>query len=71
MGVAGTIFVVMGASESGGDGGVVSGWRMSAIECGGVEAAVGDESVVADVDASDTGERGRIASLAMWLVILR
>ena len=64
MGVAGTGFAVMGASESGGDGGVVSGCRTSAIECGGVEAAVGEESVVAVVDASDIGERGLKASPA-------
>ena len=71
MGVEGMSFVVIGASESGGDGGVVSGWRASAIECGGVEPAVGEERVVADVDASEIGERGRKTSPARWLDTLR
>jgi hypothetical protein len=62
MGVEGTGLAEMGASDSGGEGGVVSGRRLSAFECGGVEAAVGEERVVAEVDASETGERGLNAS---------
>lgn len=71
MGVEGMGRTVMGASESGGDGGVASGWRISAFECGGVEAAVGEDRLVADVDASEIGERGRRASPARWLDTLR
>lgn len=60
-----------GASESGGDGGVESGRKESVVDRGGVDATVGEESVVADVEASDTGERGRSASPAKWLETLR
>ena len=63
MGVFGTGRVDSGASDNGGDGGVVSGRRASDFEWGGVEAAVGEDSVVAEVEASETGERGRNESL--------
>ena len=62
MGVAGKGLAETGASDSGGEGGVVAGCRLSAFECGGVEAAVGEERVVAEVEASETGERGLSAS---------
>jgi len=64
IGVAGMGLVDTGASDNGGDGGVISGRRESDLVCGGVEAAVGDERVVADVDASEAGERGRNESPA-------
>ena len=35
-----------GASDRGGDGGVASGCTLSTLECGGVEAAVGETAVV-------------------------
>jgi hypothetical protein len=59
IGVEGTGRVDSGASESGGDGGVLSGRSVSGFGRGGVEAAVGEERVVAVVDASEAGERGR------------
>lgn len=71
MGVEGTALAVMEASESGGDGGVTSGRSASDLLCGGVEAVVGDESAVATVEVSDTGDRGRSASLAKRLEVLR
>jgi hypothetical protein len=71
IGVAGTGFVASGASDSGGEGGVVSGRRVSDLVRGGVEAVVGEERVVADVDASEAGERGRNASPARWFDTLR
>ena len=71
IGVEGTRLVDSGASDSGGDGGVVSGRKASVLLCGGVEAAVGEDSVVADVEASDTGERGRNESPARWFDTLR
>jgi hypothetical protein len=64
IGVAGIGLVEGGASDNGGEGGVVSGRRVSDLMRGGVDAAVGEESVVADVDASETGERGRNESPA-------
>lgn len=70
IGVDGTVPADTGASDSGGEGGMESGRRESVAERGGV-ANVGEESVVADVDASETGERGRSASPAKWLETLR
>jgi len=64
MGVEGIGRLETGASERGGDGGVTSGRRAPALVCGGVEAAVGEDKVVADVDASEAGERGRNESPA-------
>jgi hypothetical protein len=64
MGVKGTGFAEIGASDSGGEGGEASGGSTSALECGGVEAAVTEEMVVAEVEASETGERGLKASPA-------
>lgn len=49
----------------------MSGWRESVFDCGGVEAAVGEESVVAVVEASEAGERGRNESPDRWLDTLR
>jgi hypothetical protein len=60
-----------GASDSGGDGGVVSGRRASGFVRGGVDAAVGEERVVAVVDASEAGERVRNESPARWFETLR
>lgn len=71
MGVEGTRLVERGASDKGGDGGVASGRGASDLDWGGVEAAVGEESAVAEVEASDTGERGRSESPARWLDTLR
>lgn len=52
-------FAVKEASERGGEGGVaVTAEEVSDLSGGGVEA-VGEESVVAEVEASETGERGR------------
>ena len=56
MGVDGTARVERGASDRGGDGGVVSGRRASGLEWGGVEAAVGEERFVAEVEVSDAGD---------------
>jgi hypothetical protein len=64
IGVAGIGLVEGGASDKGGEGGVVSGRRESDFILGGVDAAVGEERVVADVDASEAGERGRSESPA-------
>lgn len=64
IGVLGTGRDEGGASDSGGEGGVTSGRRVSGFECGGVEAAVGEERLVAVVEVSDTGERGRNESPA-------
>lgn len=64
MGVAGIALVVGGASDKGGDGGVASGRRPSGFVRGGVDAAVGEDTVVADVEASEAGERGRNESPA-------
>jgi len=50
-------------SERGGDGGVVDTVVDPGFDRGGVDA-VGDETVVADVDASDNGDRGRRLSMA-------
>jgi hypothetical protein len=61
----------MEASDKGGDGGVASGSTVSAFVRGGVDAAVGEERVVADVEASETGERGRRESPASRLEVLR
>lgn len=58
IGVEGVVLTVTDASDRGGDGGVTSVCMVSGLEWGGVEV-VGDESVVAEVDVSDTGERGR------------
>jgi hypothetical protein len=71
IGVEGTGLVESGASESGGEGGVVSGRRASGLVRGGVEAVVGEERVVADVDASEAGERGRNESPDRWFDTLR
>jgi hypothetical protein len=71
MGVEGKGLVESGASDSGGDGGVMSGRRASGFDWGGVDAAVGEERVVADVDASEAGERGRNESPARWFDTLR
>lgn len=62
-----------GASDSGGDGGVESGFKVSACIYGGVDAAVGDERLVLVVEASDMGERGRSVeeSLARWFETVR
>jgi hypothetical protein len=70
IGVLGIGFAVIEASDSGGEGGVASGSGVSGFVCGGVEA-VGDESVVTEVDASDAGERGRNASPARAFDVLR
>jgi hypothetical protein len=61
-----------GASDSGGEGGVLSG-TVPSFEYGGVEAAVGEDRFVFVVEASDIGERGRSVreSLARWLETLR
>lgn len=61
-GVEGTVFAVAEVSESGGDGGVASGIDVSDFSGGGVEV-VGEESVVAEVDVSERGERGRSVSV--------
>lgn len=58
IGVDGVLLTVTEASDRGGDGGVASVRMVSGLEWGGVEV-VGEESVVAEVDVSDTGERGR------------
>ncbi len=70
IGVAGAGFALMDASDRGGDGGVASSRNASAFERGGVDA-VGDDSVVAEVAVSDTGERGRRESAASRLDVLR
>jgi hypothetical protein len=70
MGVVGTGFAETEASDNGGDGGVASASAGSGCVRGGVDA-VGDDRVVADVDASDTGERGRNELLARILDVLR
>jgi hypothetical protein len=70
MGVVGKGFAETEASDNGGDGGVASASAVSGCVRGGVEV-VGDERVVADVDASDTGERGRKESPASRLDVLR
>jgi hypothetical protein len=54
------------ASEIGGDGGEVCSVDVSDFEGGGVHTD-GDEFVVADVEASDIGERGRIVSAVTGL----
>lgn len=64
IGVAGSGPDEGGASDRGGEGGVASGRRLSDLFRGGVDAAVGEERVVAVVDASEAGERGRNASPA-------
>jgi hypothetical protein len=71
IGVEGTSFEVGGASDKGGDGGVLSGRTAPIFERGGVEAVVGEERVVAEVDASEAGERGRNESPARWFDTLR
>ena len=71
IGVTGAGLVESGASDKGGDGGVASGRRASGLEWGGVEAAVGEDNVVAEVEASETGERGLNESPARWLDTLR
>lgn len=71
IGVEGIGLAGMEASDRGGEGGVVSGGIESAFERGGVEAVVGEDSVVADVDVSETGERGRRESPASRLDVLR
>ncbi len=71
MGVIGEGLPVTETSDSGGDGGVASGSDVSGFVCGGVEAAVGDERPVADVDVSDTGERGRNVLPDSRLPVLR
>lgn len=71
MGVEGTGFAAIEASDKGGEGGVASGSIESAFERGGVEAVVGEDSVVADVDVSETGERGRKESPASRFDVLR
>jgi hypothetical protein len=70
IGVEGTVRVETGASDNGGDGGVVSD-RGASLLRGGVDAAVGEERVVAVVDASEAGERGRNESPARWFETLR
>jgi hypothetical protein len=71
MGVDGIGLEIGGASDSGGDGGVLSGRRAPVLVRGGVEVVVGEDRVVADVDASEAGERGRNESLARWFDTLR
>ena len=71
IGVTGAGLVETGASDRGGDGGVASGRRASDFEWGGVEAAVGEDRVVAEVEASEAGDRGRNKSPARWLDTLR
>jgi hypothetical protein len=71
IGVAGTGFAAIEASDKGGEGGVASGRSDSAFERGGVEAVVGEDSVVADVDVSETGERARKDSPASRFEVLR
>lgn len=71
IGVEGTCRANSGASDSGGDGGVVSGRSASGFVRGGVDVAVGEERVVAVVDASEAGERGRNESPASSLETLR
>jgi hypothetical protein len=71
IGVEGTGRAEIGASDRGGDGGVVSDRKAPEFVRGGVEAAVGEERVVAVVDASEAGERGRNESPARWFETLR
>jgi hypothetical protein len=59
----------MEATESGGDGGVLSTTDVS--DFGGGVDAVGDDNVVADVDVSETGERGRKVSVDSRCDVLR
>jgi hypothetical protein len=49
----------MDASDKGGDGGVASKCAVPTFELGGVEAVGDSDTVVAEVDVSETGERGR------------
>jgi len=58
-GVAGGALTVTDASDKGGDGGVASGRAVPVFELGGVKAVGDDDSVVVEVDVSETGERGR------------
>lgn len=71
IGVENAGFAGIDASDNGGDGGVMSGREASGFVCGGVEAFVGEERVVAEVDVSDTGERGRSESPASRFEVLR
>lgn len=61
-----------GASDSGGEGGVVSA-NVPSFVCVGVEAAVSEDKAVLVVEASDIGERGRRVreSFARWFETLR
>lgn len=61
-GVDGTLFAGADVSDSGGDGGVWSVSVVSAFEGGGVDV-VGEDNVVAEVEVSETGERGRKVSV--------
>lgn len=71
IGVTGTALALTDASDKGGDGGVASVRTVSALECGGVEAVVGDDKVVAEVAVSERGERGRRFSAASNCEVLR
>lgn len=70
-GVDGIVLAFIEASDSGGDGGVALVRNVAGFECGGVDAAVGEERDVTDVAESDTGERGRSESAAMSWEVLR
>lgn len=70
-GVDGIVLPVIDASDSGGDGGVALVRTVAGFECGGVDAAVGDESEVTDTVESDTGDRGRSESAAINWEVLR
>jgi hypothetical protein len=59
MGVDGGPLTVADASDKGGDGGVASNRAVPAFELGGVEVVGDNDTVVAEVDVSETGERGR------------
>lgn len=62
-GVEGTTNVWVGASERGGDGGVVCSSDTSDLANGGVDA-VGHDADVAEVAVSESGEGGRRTSLS-------
>jgi len=58
-----------GASERGGDGGVVCNAETSEFGSGGVDA-VGEEVEVTEVAVSDSGEGGRRPFAPSWLGFL-
>jgi hypothetical protein len=59
IGVEGGALTVTDASDKGGDGGVASKCAVPTFELGGVDAVGESDTVVAEVDVSETGERGR------------